>query len=91
MHWQDVRQLWDPEIVTEGLEVVHEVEATPKRQVGQAGKQIASRMKTMGKGTITMERLQEVFDKPRGELMKQLNAAVDNGFVIETDDGWQVS
>jgi len=94
MFWGDEgRQLWDPEVVTEGLEVVHDPIAADdhKRAPGTGGKQLAIKIKTMGGGPFDFDQLQETLDMNKSHLMRQLNAAVDNGFIEELEGTWRVS
>lgn len=88
------RQLWDPEVITEGLEVMHEPEPErgQKNARGSAGKQIANKMRQMGSGPFTIEELMERFgeDSDKG-ILKQLSAAVTNGYVSQGDDGTWLS
>ena len=83
------RQLWDPEVITEGLEVMHEAPAPQQQRGGSgtAGKQIAFKMKQMGSGPFTVEELMERLgeDSDKG-IRKQLASAVTNGYVSQGDD-----
>ena len=93
MFWHNdgTRQLWDPEIVTDGLEQVHEVESTPPTpKAGTGGKQIASKIKAMGGGPFTVDEIDAIVDLGTGPLMKQLQSGVDNGFILEVDDKYHV-
>ena len=86
------RQLWDPEVITEGLETMHEPQ--PDRHTsgggggrGSAGKQIAIKMKQMGRGPFTVPELMERFgDDSDKNIRKQLASAITNGYVSEGDD-----
>jgi hypothetical protein len=94
MFWQNdgERKLWDPEIVTEGLETVQE--PTPERRVerqpGTGGKQLASKIKMMGGGPFDLDTLVERLDITPSKLLPQLKTGVDNGFITEVDDTWSV-
>lgn len=91
--WQTgERKLWDPELVTEGLETVQDAtpDPTPQRQPGTAGKLIASKIRAMGGGPFTLEQIDDVVDMGNGPLLKQLNAGVENGFIEEHGDKWLV-
>ena len=88
------RHLWDPEIVTEGLETeqapVEEAHQERKREGGKAGQHIAGRIKGMGPTKVhTLPDLVTTLGKSQSEIVKQLNAAVDNGFLEEVGDGWR--
>jgi hypothetical protein len=87
------RKLWDPEIITEGLETVQEpMPKEAKHEPGTAGKQMAMKVKMMAAyKPVTMEQLQEVLDKPASTILKQLEAAIDNGYLEEVEEGkWAV-
>jgi hypothetical protein len=86
------RKLWDPELITEGLETVQEVreEPTPSK-AGTGGQMLASKIKAMGGGPFDLETLAFRLGMSAGPLVKQLNAGVDNGFITQiSDDEWQV-
>lgn len=93
-NWQNGhRQLWDPEIVTEGMEQLQDMapsDTPPTPKAGTAGKQLASKMKAMGGGPFGIERLCEVVGGTPSSLIKQLQAGVENGFIEEIDDKWLV-
>lgn len=87
------RVLWDPEIVTEGLDQVHEPVPNVQRsdrQPGMGGKAVSVKMKAMGGGPFTIEDLVERLDVPASALLKQLQAGVDNGYIHDVDEGWLV-
>jgi len=94
MFWRNDgdRKLWDPEIVTEGLETVQE--PTPERRVerqpGTGGKQLAMKLKMMGGGPFDLDTLVERLDITPSKLVPQLQTGVDNGFIQEVDDTWLV-
>lgn len=95
MFWRNdgERKLWDPEIVTEGLEQIQDMmpsESAPPNRANTGGKQLASKMKAMGGGPFTADHLCDVLDMNNSALMKQLVAGVDNGYIKETDKGWLV-
>lgn len=88
---EGMRVLWDPEVITEGLETMNEPvhDDQPRRKPGTAGSQIATKMRYMGRGPFTIEELMERLgeDKPHN-ILKQLQAAVKNGHVEEDDGHW---
>jgi len=86
------RKLWDPELITEGLETIQEVreEPAPTRE-GTGGKMLASKIKGMGGGPFALEELAFRIGQPTGALLKQLEAGVANGFITQiSDDEWVV-
>lgn len=86
------RRLWDPELITEGLETVETVteQPTPNRS-GTGGQMLASKIKAMGGGPFNLEDLAFRLGMSAGPLVKQLNAGVDNGFITQlSDDEWVV-
>ena len=91
-HTDGERQLWDPELVTEGLEQIHEVrEDKPKpAESNRGGLQVAMRMKMMGGGPFTLEELCTTFDSKPAVLLKQLEAGVRNGHIQDHGDEWAV-
>jgi hypothetical protein len=88
------RKLWDPELVTEGLETVQDAPVhtePPRSREGTGGKMLASKIKGMGGGPFSLEHLTNVLDMGAGPLMKQLEAGVTNGFINQVDDNhWVV-
>jgi len=90
------RQLWDPEMVTAGLEQVHDapmqVDAEPQRHsAGTAGKSLAFKLKHMGRGPFSFEDIMERLgsDSP-SSVRKQLDDAVKNGYLEEDEGRWSV-
>jgi len=88
------RKLWDPELITEGLETVQDapvhIEA-PKSREGTGGKMLASKMKGMGGGPFTLEHLCDVLDTRAAAVLDQLRSGVSNGFINQIDDNhWVV-
>jgi len=93
MYWHNdgTRQLWDPELVTEGLEQIHEVrEDKPPSREGTGGKQLAMKIRMMGGGPFTLEDLSDRLDMKPAPLLKQLEAGVHNGFIQDHGDEWAV-
>ena len=90
-HHSGDRHLWDPELVTEGLETeqapVQEAHQE-RREKGRAGNTIATKVKAMGKGFHTFEEIQGMTGTPAASLLTQLNAATDNGLLEERDNSW---
>lgn len=86
------RKLWDPEIITEGLETIQEVAEQPApTRAGTGGKMLASKIKGMGGGPFTLEDLTHRLDMAAAPLLRQLNAGVENGFIDQvSDDEWRV-
>lgn len=88
-----LRKLWDPEIVTEGMEALQDMAPTdtpPTPRAGTAGKLIASKIKAMGGGPFSLDQIDDVVDMGKAPLLKQLQAGVENGFLEEIDDKWLV-
>jgi hypothetical protein len=95
MFWDQktgVRKLWDPELITEGLETVQEVaeQPTPTRE-GTGGKMMASKIRGMGGGPFTLETLVGRLGMTAAPILRQLNAGVENGFIQQiSDNEWAV-
>jgi hypothetical protein len=92
-HHSGDRQLWDPELVTEGLETeqapVQEAHQE-RRKSGQAGAGITSKVKMIGGNNwVSFDQLLEIVDKSKGVLLKELTAAVDNGLLEEADGAYR--
>jgi len=90
------RQLWDPEMVTAGLEQVHDApmstEAEPQRnQAGTAGKSLAFKLRHMGRGPFTFEDIMERLgsDSP-SSVRKQLEDGERNGYLEQDEGRWSV-
>jgi hypothetical protein len=86
------RKLWDPELITEGLETVQEVaeQPTPTRE-GTGGKMMASKIRGMGGGPFTLETLVGRLGMTAAPILRQLNAGVENGFIQQiSDNEWAV-
>ena len=92
-HHSGDRHLWDPELVTEGLETeqapVQEAHQE-RREKGRAGSTIAVKLKGMGKGPFDLEKIVEVIGGTPSSLLRQLQAGVDNGYLQEDDGQWTV-
>lgn len=92
-HMTGVRQLWDPEIITDGLEQIHDApdDRPPMQQHerGTAGKALAFKMKHMGKGPFSVDDLMERLgaDSP-GPIRKQLTEGQKNGYFDEVEGMW---
>jgi hypothetical protein len=89
-HITGIRQLWDPEIITEGLETIHEQlpdDRPHMNERGTAGKALAFKMKQMGKGPFTIEDLMERLgvDSP-GPIRKQLTDGAATGYFEQLED-----
>lgn len=88
------RQVWSPEIgipvhTQEGAEDVAPTRAEGKKK-GEAGSNIAWRMKQM-RQPLSLDHIMAVFQFPRGEALKQLNAGVTNGYLTgDESTGWTV-
>lgn len=88
---EGMRVLWDPEIITEGLESQPHVvdDEKPRKKPGTAGRSIAMKMKHMNRGPFTIDELMmRLGEDSPGNIKKQLASAVTNGFVTEDGDTW---
>jgi hypothetical protein len=89
------RQLWDPEIVTDALENIHDTpdNRPPMQQHerGTAGKSLAFKLKQMGKGPFSVEDIMERLGvESPGPIRKQLTEGQRNGYFDEVDGMWSV-
>lgn len=98
-HRTGERVLWDPEVITEGLETVQDApmhnDPTPPSQrtdAGSAGSKLTWKLKQMGKGPFTFEEIMERFPtNSPGSIHSQLESGVDNGMLeLHTDGRWSV-
>lgn len=92
-HQTGARQLWDPEIITDGLEQIHtEVhDDRPSMERGTAGKTLAFKLKQMGKGPFSVEDIMERLGTgSASSIMKQLTEGQKNGYFEEIDGKWTV-
>lgn len=95
-HMTGARQLWDPEVITDGLEQIHDapmqVDATPQRyEKGTAGRSLAFKLKQMGKGPFSVEDIMErLGSETPGPIRKQLTEGLNNGYFEVNDDMWSV-
>jgi hypothetical protein len=93
-HVTGMRQLWDPEIVTDGLEQIHDSpteDRPPMNERGTAGKALAFKLKQMGKGPFTIEDIQERLGSDNtSSIRKQLTEGQRNGYFDEIDGRWSV-
>lgn len=93
------RQLWDPILIPAGVgeEQQHApgtdkaIESTSKaapdnRRVG--GSALTAKMKSMGRGPHTFDKLLEVFDMSKSDLVKQLERALENGLLYEEGNAY---
>ena len=89
------RQLWEPEVITAGLESMPEAvpdnkpgQTLQKYEKGTAGKSLAMKVKHMGRGPFTLEDIMErLGDVNENSVLKQLEDGLANGYFTATDDG----
>jgi hypothetical protein len=94
-HKTGMRQLWDPDIITDGLEQIHEApdDRPPmqRHERGSAGKSLAFKLKQMGKGPFSVEDIMErLGSESPGPIRKQLTEGQKNGYFDEVDGMWSV-
>lgn len=94
-HMTGARQLWDPEVITDGLEQIHEAPAADERphmnERGTAGKTLAFKLKQMGKGPFSVDDIVERLGADSaGPIRKQLTEGQRNGYFDEVDGLWTV-
>lgn len=97
-HASGERVLWDPELITEGLETVqdapmHNDPAPPRLERGSAGSSIAMKMKHLGgkRRWLSIDDLSEVMPNiSRSSLVTQLESGVENGILEEDNERWRV-
>lgn len=87
------RQLWDPEIIVDGLSTVPdapmEVDATLQRaEGGKAGSQLAFKLRQMGRGPFSLEEVMERLGSDNAtSIRKQLQDGVRNGYLTDDENG----
>lgn len=89
------RQLWDPEVITAGLETINEPTSEAPPQVthaGTAGKSLAMKVKHMGRGPFSVEDIMERLGTGNvTSVLQQLEDGHENGYFNRTeDDRWSV-
>ena len=93
-HQTGERQLWDPEIVTDGLEKIHDapmVQDAPMQRAesGKAGSQLAFKLRHMGKGPFSLDDIMERLGaESAGPILKQLADGVRNGYLEADGEMW---
>lgn len=89
------RQLWDPEIIYAGMEESEGEPESPRastaheRPVNKAGREVANKLKAMGRRPLTFEAIAErINPASESRLREQLDAGVRNGFLSFDNDTW---
>lgn len=85
-------QLWEPEMVTEGLDTVPDAPQDERpRERKPAGNTLAFKLKQMGKGPFTVDDIVERLgsDSP-SSVRRQLESGLEKGFFIVDNGLWSV-